>query len=191
MPSYLARFLRPNEQTDLKQFMIPGEQTFAYCTPTMPETCLKAGKDLDRYLEMEGPYDGVIAFSSGATFVLSWMINKIREKNPNKPLELPFKVGIFFSNVGRLAEFHDSVEPAVTTLDETETNGVIDMPTAHIWGIDDLDQENARLASQACNEATRSVYVHGKGHEVPMSTEGVISAVKAINRAIARAQGCI
>jgi hypothetical protein len=165
------------------------EETFAYCNPTQPETCLTAVHHLDRYLEVEGPYDGVIGFSLGATFVLSWMINKAWERKRDKSVELPFKVGIFFSNAGRLLDYSDQIEKSIVPFDPVAIDGLLDIPTAHIWGISDPDKENAQLAMQACNEETRSVFIHDRGHEVPMSAENVISAAKVINRAIIRAQG--
>ncbi|KAJ5344309.1 uncharacterized protein N7506_002674 [Penicillium brevicompactum] len=183
--------IEANTTIEMKQFVLPEEPTFAYCTPTVPETCMKAVKDLDKYLETEEPYDGVIGFSLGATFILSWMVKKIQEKKQGQSAELPFKVGIFFSNAGRLLEYNDTIEQSVTPLDLAEIDGIIDIPTAHIWGTRDPDQLNAQLASQACDEDTRSVFVHERGHEVPMSPENVISAAKVINRAITRAQGFV
>ena len=183
--------IEANTTIEMKQFMLPEEPTFAYCTPTVPETCMKAIKDLDKYLETEEPYDGVIGFSLGATFILSWMVKKVQEKKKGQSAELPFKVGIFFSNAGRLLEYNDTIEESVTPLDLAEIDGIIDIPTAHIWGSRDPDRLNAQLASQACDEDTRSVFVHERGHEVPMSPENVISAAKVINRAITRAQGFV
>ncbi|KAJ5330122.1 hypothetical protein N7452_010512 [Penicillium brevicompactum] len=148
--------IEANTTIEMKQFMLPEEPTFAYCTPTVPETCMKAIKDLDKYLETEEPYDGVIGFS-----------------------------------LGRLLEYNDTIEESVTPLDLAEIDGIIDIPTAHIWGSRDPDRLNAQLASQACDEDTRSVFVHERGHEVPMSPENVISAAKVINRAITRAQGFV
>ena len=169
--------------------MLSDEKTLAYCTTTRPETCISAVNDLERYLQAEGPYDGVIGFSLGATFALSWLIKKAREQKGDKSVELPFKVGIFFSNAGRLLDYNDSIEHSIVPLDPIAIDGLLNIPTAHIWGSHDPDRENAQLASQACNEETRSVFVHERGHEVPMSTENVISAARVINRAITRAQG--
>jgi hypothetical protein len=174
---------------ELKEFIRSEEETFAYCIPTKPETCISAVNDLERYLDAEGPYDGVIGFSLGATFVLSWMIKKVREQKDDRSVKLPFKVGIFFSNAGRLLEYNDATGQCVVPYDPIAVEGLLDIPTAHIWGFADPDSENAQMASQACNEEFRSVFVHEKGHEVPMSAENIISTAKVINRAITRAQG--
>ncbi|CAG8942941.1 unnamed protein product [Penicillium salamii] len=171
----------------MKQFMLPEEPTFAYCTPTKPETCVNAIHDLEEYLEVEGPYDGIIGFSLGANFALSWMINKI-QKNGNRG-QLPFKVGIFFSTADRLLECKETPEKFVAPWNPVEIDGIIDIPTAHIWGTADSHRANSQLASLACDEDNRSIFVHDRGHEVPISAENVISAAKAINRAITRAQG--
>ncbi|CAI7601627.1 unnamed protein product [Penicillium bialowiezense] len=171
---------------EMKQFLLPGEATFAYCTPTVPETCVKAFKDLDKYLETEEPYDGVIAFSLGTTFVMSWMVKKYREK---KQAEIPFKVGIFFSSAGWLMAPHDSIEPSVTSCDPAEVEGIIDIPTAHIWGSQDSYRANAEMCIKVCKADVRSKFIHEKGHGVPASAEDVISTVQVMNRAMATAQG--
>ena len=171
----------------MKDFMLSDDPTFAYCTRTKPETCAKAIDDLDAFLENEEPYDGVIGFSSGANFALSWMTNRIQRHKDSE--QLPFKVGIFFSTADPLLECKRAPELIVEPWNPVDIEGIIDIPTAHIWGSADSYRENSESASQACNEDTRSIFVHERGHEVPMSNENVISAAKVINRTIARAQG--
>ncbi|KGO73767.1 Serine hydrolase FSH [Penicillium italicum] len=143
--------------------------------------------DLERYVAAEGPYDGVMGFSLGATFVMSWMFKKLREQNDDKPVQLPFKVGIFFSAPG-LLQYHDLLVEQLFGSKFNPADGFLDIPTAHIWGCHDRDKEKAEAASQACNELVRSVFVHDKGHEIPISSDNVILMAKAINRAITRAQ---
>ncbi|KAJ5295646.1 hypothetical protein N7508_010467 [Penicillium antarcticum] len=174
---------------DIKEFMLSDENTFTYYTPTRPETCFSAFNNLEHYLEAEGPYDGVMGFSLGAAFVMSWMINRIQKQKGNKFAQLPFKVGIFFSNGGPLLDCNDSSGQSVLPFDPIAIDGILDIPTAHIWGRCDPEKGNAEFAIRACNQDTRSVFVHERGHEVPKSAENVISAAKVINRAIARAQG--
>ncbi|KAJ5894605.1 hypothetical protein N7495_006296 [Penicillium taxi] len=174
-----------NNEADMTEFISSGDKTFAYCDTSSVQSCAKASEDLDRYLESEGPYDGVMAFSMGATFVLSWMTKKIREQK-EKSVQLPFKLGIFFSNAGELLDYNISSDNMIT-LDSIPFDELIGLPTAHIWGISDPDKENALLGSQACKEEVRHVFIHERGHEVPISSENVISMAKVINRAIAQA----
>lgn len=172
---------------DLRELLPPDDETFAYCNPLSPQSCAKAFDDLERYVQAEGPYDGVMGFSLGATFVMSWMFKKLREQKDNKPVQLPFKVGIFFSAPG-LLQYHDLLTEELFGSKFNPADGLLDIPTAHIWGCHDRDKEKAEAASQACNELVRSVFVHDKGHEIPISSDNVILMVKAINRAITRAQ---
>ncbi|CAI7635151.1 unnamed protein product [Penicillium viridicatum] len=172
---------------DLRELLPPDDETFAYCNPLSPQSCAKAFDDLEGYVQAEGPYDGVMGFSLGATFVMSWMFKKLREQKDKKPVQLPFKVGIFFSAPG-LLQYHDLLAEELFGSKFNPADGLLDLPTAHIWGCHDRDKEKAEAASQACNELVRSVFVHDKGHEIPISSDNVISMVKAINRAITRAQ---
>lgn len=176
-----------DKELDLRELLPPDDETFAYCNPLSPESCAKAFDDLERYVQAEGPYDGVMGFSLGATFVMSWMFKKLREQKDNKPLQLPFKVGIFFSAPG-LLQYHDLLAKELFGAKFDPADGLLDLPTAHIWGCHDRDKEKAEAASQACNALVRSVFVHDRGHEIPISSDNVIAMVKAINRAITRAQ---
>ncbi|CAI7624835.1 unnamed protein product [Penicillium glandicola] len=172
---------------DLRELLPPDDETFAYCNPLSPQSCAKAFDDLERYVQTEGPYDGVMGFSLGATFVMSWMFKKLREQKDNKPVQLPFKVGIFFSAPG-LLQYHDLLAKQLFASKFDPADGLLDLPTAHIWGCHDRDKEKAEAASQAFNEGVRSVFVHDKGHEIPISSDSVIMMAKVINRAITRAQ---
>ncbi|KAJ5511533.1 Serine hydrolase FSH [Penicillium expansum] len=172
---------------DLRDLLPPDDETFAYCNPMLPQSCAKAFDDLERYVATEGPYDGVMGFSLGATFVMSWMFKKLREQKDNKAVQLPFKVGIFFSAPG-LLQYHDLLAEELFGSKFNPADGLLDIPTAHIWGCHDRDKEKAEAASKACNELVRSAFVHGKGHEIPISSDNVILMAKAINRAITRAQ---
>lgn len=164
--------------------MLPDEETFAYCDTSCPATCSKAIGDLERYLESEGPYDGVMAFSMGAAFILLWMARKMREKNSNKAFVLPFKVGIFFSVAGPLRDFDFETEKEIIPLDHISNTCLVKIPTVHVWGTEDREKENAEMAIQLCEENSRSVFVHARGHEVPMSQNYVIAITKLIKRAM-------
>ncbi|KAL4934291.1 serine hydrolase FSH [Aspergillus undulatus] len=176
---------------ELKATMLGDEQTFSYCDPASAESCLAVIDLLERYVAVEGPYDGVLGFSLGANIAMSWMIQRQGENQA-----LPFKVGIFFSNSfplydmaalqqGRV-EHANAVANSFLNTDSVSVRESLrlDLPTAHIWGARDAGWEHAQSASRVCKEARRLVYVHGKGHEISTASEDLISMVKAINRAI-------
>ncbi|KAJ5081200.1 Serine hydrolase FSH [Penicillium angulare] len=171
----------------MSEFMLTDEETFAFCDSSSAQSCAKAVEDLEDYLKAEGPYDGVMAFSMGATFVLSWMARKSLENKDSNSFQLPFRVGIFFANAGPLLDYDLSSSGSVKVLDSAALEELIKIPTVHVWGTGDPDKENAALASQACKGKEKSVFVHGRGHEVPTAIETVIPIAKVINRAIIQA----
>lgn len=142
---------------------------------------MHAVQGLDEYVTNEGPFDGVIGFSAGASLAILWLLWRQQQQN------VPVKCGIFFSNahgpdqlktlgLGDTSDFQLSAEN-------------LNLPTAHIWGScdDGEGQANAECGWEICKPERRSSYVHGKGHEIPTSSDDTIGMVKAIDRAILRA----
>ncbi|RDW89981.1 uncharacterized protein DSM5745_01756 [Aspergillus mulundensis] len=164
----------------LKGTMLDGEKTFTYLEPSSAESCLRATELLEQYVAAEGPYDGVIGFSLGSILALSWMIQQRQEKGIEGS---PFKVAIFFSSIFPLRDMDALRQGRVVTLASIPEE-CLDLPTAHIWGAEDEGQEHAENTYRACKASTRSVYVHGRGHEISTAPDDLISMVKVINRAI-------
>lgn len=162
--------------------MLGDEKTFSYCDPADAKSCLQTIDLLDKYVAAEGPYDGVIGFSLGANVAISWMIER-----QNSNTGLPFKVGVFFSNTFPLYDMGALQEGRIDH-SGTVADGCLDLPTAHIWGVRDGGSEYAQIASRTCKAGGRSVYVHGKAHEISSSPEDLIGMVKVVNRAIGAAE---
>ncbi|KAJ5683050.1 hypothetical protein N7462_006215 [Penicillium macrosclerotiorum] len=173
---------------DLDQYVMGDENTYAICDPTKPDSCIQAIENLEQYILTEGPYDGVMGFSQGANIALSWMIKKQRENKRNKTQPLPFKFGIFFSNPWGVYDANALADGQLVYLDPAAFEGLIDLPTAHIWGTGDKDRAMAQMISNACVAEKRSVFIHDQGHEIPLKKDAVISMAKVINRAMAQAQ---
>ncbi|KAI1440806.1 hypothetical protein F5Y02DRAFT_401669 [Annulohypoxylon stygium] len=66
---------------------------------------------------------------------------------------------------------------------------MIQIPTAHIWGQDDISSAKAANLSDICSSHTRQVYVHPGGHEVPGAKMNVAvkSSIRIIRRIISLA----
>lgn len=80
----------------LEAFAGPNDEFLQYVDPTSIESGLKGLRDLERLVDEEGPFDGVMCFSLGATVAASFMIHRLR-KNPHKELLQPtFRCAIFF-----------------------------------------------------------------------------------------------
>ncbi|KAJ5628129.1 hypothetical protein N7490_010357 [Penicillium lividum] len=152
---------------DLDEFVMGEEKTFAICDPASPSSCLEAMENIERYIAAEGPFDGIMTFSQGTSIALGWLIKRQLEAKGGEPWPLPFKIAYMYSPT---------------------FEGLLDFPTAHIWGSADKDQAMAEMLSNACVADKRSVFVHTRGHEIPADINTVISMAKTINRAIVRAE---
>ncbi|KAB8271194.1 serine hydrolase FSH [Aspergillus minisclerotigenes] len=176
-------------ESSIKNVTKTDESTFTFCDPEQPQSCRQAARDIEGYVKEEGPFDGIIGFSMGATMALSWLVNWYQTKQANGSDDAPFKVAVFFSNA-RQPYDHDALAmDRIAYLDSAQMGKVIDMPTAHIWGSADPQAEEAQRAVNFCDSERRSIFVHGKGHEIPSSVEDTVSIAKVINRAIYQVEG--
>ncbi|EGE80630.2 DUF341 domain-containing protein [Blastomyces dermatitidis ATCC 18188] len=64
---------------EITSLVTSKEDTFAHYNPNSPEIILKALDNLGKYIEDEGPFDGVIGFSQGAMLATSYGIHKYQE----------------------------------------------------------------------------------------------------------------
>ncbi|KAE8314863.1 serine hydrolase FSH [Aspergillus transmontanensis] len=173
-------------ESSIKNVTKTDEATFTFCDPEQPQSCRQAARDIEGYIKEEGPFDGIIGFSLGATMALSWLVNWYQANGSDVA---PFKVAVFFSNA-RQPYDHDALAmDRIAYLNSTQIGKVIDIPTAHIWGSADPQAEEAQRAVNFCDSERRSIFVHGKGHEIPSSVEDTVSIAKVINRAIYQVEG--
>ncbi|GMG02951.1 unnamed protein product [Aspergillus oryzae] len=150
---------------------------------------LEAARDIEGYINEEGPFDGIIGFSLGATMALSWLVNWYQTKQANGSEVAPFRVAVFFSNARQPFDHDALAMDRIAYLDSVQMGKVIDIPTAHIWGSADPQAEEAQRAVNFCDSERRSIFVHEKGHEIPSSVEDTVSIAKVINRAIYQVEG--
>ncbi|KAK6837788.1 hypothetical protein RU639_001167 [Aspergillus parasiticus] len=173
-------------ESSIKNVTKTDEATFTFCDPEQPQSCRQAARDIEGYIKEEGPFDGIIGFSLGATMALSWLVNWYQANGSDVA---PFKVAVFFSNA-RQPYDHDALAmDRIAYLNSTQIGKGIDIPTAHIWGSADPQAEEAQRAVNFCDSERRSIFVHGKGHEIPSSVEDTVSIAKVINRAIYQVEG--
>lgn len=158
-----------------------GEATYAYCDPHQPQSCLQAVQDLERYLRVKGPYDGVMAFSLGTSIALTILIDHARQTGMQDP---PFKVAILFSNPGKP---YDMEFLRLGRIEPWDPQPMISIPTAHVWGSADPLNEKASLAPGYCKEENKSIFVHKGGHQIPTAAGEVVMMANVIHRAIGQA----
>lgn len=143
---------------------------YAYFHPLQPETLEVALQNLRDYLAKEGPFDGVVAFSQGSALAASYMLqNQTGTSVPS------WKFAVLFS--GEPGEFVDDRRK------EESTDGIITIPTLHVWGATDTTNptQNDLLDKQCCS-TTKSKFVHLGAHEIPSSSEDVAEIARLIRR---------
>jgi predicted esterase len=89
---------------------------------------------LEAYLAVEGPFDGVIGYSQGASLAATYLI-RFSQLPPSAPL--PFKCAIFFSG-GRPFDPRALGKGNLVLIDpEQQVTPLLSLPTASIWGRND------------------------------------------------------
>ncbi|CAG8957352.1 hypothetical protein HYFRA_00010778 [Hymenoscyphus fraxineus] len=170
---------------ELEGILSPDDDYFAYFDPENLETCRKALVDISTIVETDGPYDGVIAFSQGAALANTYIVNRIWQDPSGQVMDPVFKCAIYFSG-GLPADPLAMKDGLLRLLDFSIDGQVIEIPTACIWGQNDLEYP-PKLAA-LCYEGSREIFVHNGGHEVPASDDAAVTTcVKLIRRTIDRA----
>lgn len=172
----------------LEAFAEPDDEFLQYVDTSSTESGLKAIHDLEKLVDEEGPFDGVMSFSLGATLAASFIIHRLRKDQRKELLQPTFRCAIFFC--GGLPEevTEDGMNRRVLSVEED--GELIHIPTAHIWGANDRTYpEFGKVLSKLCREDLRSVFVHPGGHEIPgpKNEDSLQHAIRVIKRTIERA----
>lgn len=174
----------------MELFAGPEDEFLQYVDYNSTESCVKALHDLEKLVDEEGPFDGVMCFSLGATAAASLIVHKLVKDPQKERLQPTFRCAIFFcGGIPEVISTGDRIERR--TLSFEADGEVIDLPTAHIWGANDqLYPTFGVTLSQLCNKDKRSVFVHHGGHEIPgpKDPESLQQAIRIIKRTIARAE---
>ena len=196
--SGLERFLPSPDRTS---------QYYSHFDWYSASSLLEALQSLSSYIEANGPYDGVIAFSQGSCLASTLMLQHHRtDPDDGAPL---FKCAIFLSGIlpfdtdalgagqrkqiGKInaaeAEYCDS-----SSEDESDLEDVVDafrIPTAHIWGLnDDHPLPQGDRLYQLCPGQLRVAVTHREGHSIPSRRNDAVmkKMVRAIRKTIERAE---
>ena len=178
-------------QSTGSDFILAADSTSqAYFDPAGPKSCRNALAQLATYLELEGPFDGVLAFSQGAVLAATLLV-QAAQNAPHRPVRRNYglKCAVFISGgppADPSALGHDDVK----VLSAETVGEIIQLPTAHIWDPNDtmMPGSSAEL-SKLCSGALKSESLHNLGHEVPgpRSQEALNEAVHAVRRTVERA----
>jgi dienelactone hydrolase len=151
---------------ELKNVAHETNEYFAYFDPSDASTYLAAYHQLDKFMETEGPFDGVFAFSQGAGLAIAYMARARVEQLNATPA---FKCAILLSPtaVGDPFEWFKTGE--MRRLRELPGGVKIKVPTAMIWGEGDTyrKQEGMENLFGLFDDSMAWNYVHSGLHEVP------------------------
>jgi Serine hydrolase (FSH1) len=174
---------------ELKGYLSTSDTYFAYFNQNSLSTCRKALSDLETFIQTDGPFDGVMAFSQGAALASTLIVKKFLQDPRGQTLSPIFKCAIFISGGIPCSpiSLSDPTQTELRLLDARINGECISIPTTCIWGAKDLEwpPELAKL----CKRDEREVFVHDGGHEVPGSSdiEAVRASVRAVRRTVDRA----
>jgi hypothetical protein len=149
---------------EIQGFFSAEDTYFGYFEREDVKTCQKALTDLQNYIAFEGPFDGVIAFSQGATVASTLIIHHARRNPSAAPI---FKCAIFFSG-GQPCDPDLLESGRVRMMNFKEDGEVIQVPTANIWGRNDPLPWVGEL-DRLCAVDRRITYIHNGSHEIPGS----------------------
>jgi pimeloyl-ACP methyl ester carboxylesterase len=175
--------------SEIQGFFPATDEYFQYYDQTSAESMNLALSQLDAYLASEGPFDGVIGYSQGASLAATYLI-RTAQRHPSAPL--PFRYAIFFSG-GRPLDPRALDEGRLHLIDPEDpagVSGIIGLPTANIWGRNDkLWPGSSEILFKLCDATTRTSYVHDEGHDVPgaRAKEAIQGSVRAMRRAMDKA----
>ncbi|KAG9506472.1 hypothetical protein J7337_000003 [Fusarium musae] len=161
---------------------IGRDESLAYYHPHSAKSILAAIDDLWEYIAEEGPFEGVLGFSQGASLA-AMIIARARHSNPP-----PFQFAIFFC--AGLPYCEKSLSAGeVKFLRAEDTKGpVIHVPTAHIFGKKDPDVNDSKAMIELCHPWGRVLLDHGAGHEIPrVPVEMVDDMARAVEKVVTKA----
>lgn len=178
---HLGLFAFAYNKLEIRDIVPADDQGFSYFDPDSVSASLQAVHDLESFIEKDGPYDAVLAFSQGMMLACTLLMRNVQGKKP-----LPFKCAIFFSPRMAPLDYVDLQKGIFTEIDANVVTDVIGIPTALVWGSRDPYAGKAVELTKIFRKETLSTVLHDGGHEVPgyAFKDALTQAVKVIRRTI-------
>lgn len=143
---------------------------------------------LEAYVEAEGPFDGVLAYSQGAGLVAMLLVRRQYLHPEKTPL---FRCAILFSPGHVFDPLTYLKTGEVNVLDHIPAGmSALSLPMVITYGKEDELGDGCCQLAALCEPNLLSVYVHEGGHEVPGlgAKTGLLEAVKIARRGVIRAE---
>lgn len=162
----------------------PETPHFGYFQVDSPSGFLQALDQLENYIVAEGPFDGIIAFSQGASLAAAHIVRS----------QLDGKASHFRCAV--LIAPHLVYDPTawlerrvVQPIDVQSYGPLITVRTAVVYGENDPWKDGSETVVQLCDPDKAFRITHNGGHDVPglVVKEAVSDVVKIIRRVIVMA----
>lgn len=165
-----------------------ADEHYAYYDVTSPASFIAALQDLERYIEADGPFDGIVAYSQGAGLVAMLLVHKL---NLQPEADCLFKCAILFSPL-------QVYDPAaylerwgeVRVLDHLPPDmAALPIPVVIVYGEQDEKKHECIGVQALCNPDLLTVFVHEGGHEVPGIglKHQILGTVNAARRGVTQA----
>ena len=130
-------------------------------------------------LENDGPFDGIIGNSEGATAAATFVVDYLR-RCARKEVDDSLKCAVFMSGGPPVLSDGSGLFLA------DEYGQMINMPTCHIIGYNDSMIDGAIALYHLCDEASATIVDHGRGHLVPRDPFSSKLIIQGIRGLIAR-----
>lgn len=144
-------------------------------------SALTAVKDLEDYVEENGPFDCVVGFSLGAALAATLLLQPGRHSARHRIRSAVFLCGTLPCDWAELEQ------SKLRFLRARDSNKVISIPSVHAWSPEDVDYPGqGEQLFEMCEEKNRVQVLHSAGHGVPSQHFEVEAIAGAIRDMIAK-----
>ncbi|EPE03870.1 ef-hand calcium-binding domain protein [Ophiostoma piceae UAMH 11346] len=134
-------------------------------------------KYLLNIMEQQGPFDGIVGYSEGATIASTLLVHEQRRFR-TLGIAPMFKYAIFFAGWPPL----DPDTHAMVLSDESDE--MIEIPTCHIIGSMDPYLHGSMALYNVCDADTAYLFDHAKGHTLPRDKDTVKELADVVRQAM-------
>ncbi|KAI0887633.1 serine hydrolase FSH [Annulohypoxylon maeteangense] len=145
----------------------------------------KAIELLSEIVDEDGPFDGCIGFSQGASLLGSFLLAH-QSLNPFSPP--PFRLAIFICGSSALSVSESNgLWSRINPQDLEGKNKRIKIPTVHIYGRKDPAYQDSLNLKDMCEPRNRLEYDHNSGHDIPRGVAVTKDMSRTVQKGIERA----